>query len=112
MSGKTELEDALALHLDYEGIWYERQAKVISNRELSWDFLIPGDMGRALLVEVQGGIWSKGGHSSGTGITRDCEKLCLATLAGYAQFNVTGQQVMDGQAIEWILQYLGRESPG
>jgi hypothetical protein len=109
MSKKTELEDALALQLDYEGIKYEREFKAIPGRDLSWDFLVGGTEDRPeLLVEVHGGIWLKGGHSSGTGITRDCEKLCLGAIQGYAQFSVTGNQVKSGEAIEWILKYLGR----
>jgi len=35
------------------------------------------------LIELEGGLWQKGGHSTGRGIQRDIEKYNLATLLGY-----------------------------
>jgi hypothetical protein len=44
-----------------------------------------------VLIDIQGGVWMKGSskHSSGVGITRDCEKLFLASSNGYATFYLT-----------------------
>lgn len=55
-----------------------------------------------VLIEVQGGIWVKGGHSTGTGITRDAEKNNLAVLAGYRTLIVTSEHIKSGQALKWI----------
>jgi hypothetical protein len=48
-----------------------------------------------VLVDIQGGVWMKGGskHSSGVGITRDCEKLFLASSNGYTTFYLTDSMI-------------------
>ena len=90
----SDLEDTLAFQLRAVGIPFKSQVFAIQGRKYQWDFQI-GDY----LIEVQGGIWHKGGHSTGTGITRDCEKLNLATLAGYKVLAFTGDMVHDGRAL-------------
>jgi very-short-patch-repair endonuclease len=77
----------------------ERQAKLIPGRRFVHDFCWPR---QKLAVEVQGGTWTLGAHSSGAGIERDCEKAALALLAGYRTLAVTGGQVRSGQALTWI----------
>lgn len=59
-----------------------------------------------LLLEVQGDVWRKGSHTSGVGVNRDCEKLCLAVLEGYRVLHVTGNQIKEGLAIRWIARAL------
>ena len=39
-----------------------------------------------ILVEVQGGIYTRGAHSRGVGLERDYEKLNLAQLNGFRVF--------------------------
>jgi len=82
----------------------ERQAKLVPGRKFAFDFSWPR---QKLAVEVQGGTWVKGAHSSGAGIERDCEKAALALLAGYRTLAVTGGQVRSGQALTWIVGLLG-----
>jgi hypothetical protein len=75
-----------------------------TKRRFTWDFAWPKER---LLVDIQGAVWvDHKGHSSGTGITRDCEKLCLAVISGYRVMLVTGPQVEGGQAVEWVRQAL------
>lgn len=66
------------------------------------DFYFPPD----LLIEVDGKIWWKGGHTSGTGYTedrvRDAESMCC----GYRTLRVTTGQVKDGLALGWIERLL------
>jgi hypothetical protein len=109
MGKRTELEDELAYQLDLAGIEYEREFKAIENRRFKWDFFIEKQTpnSRDILIEVQGGIWVKGGHSTGTGITRDAEKLNLATLAGYSSLVVTKEHIKSGQALKWIQEAIG-----
>lgn len=75
----------------------------IPGRRFRWDFAWPS---KKVLVEVQGAIWVKGGHSTGTGITRDAEKLNLATLAGWKTLIVTAEHIKRGQALLWIQEAL------
>jgi len=79
----------------------DRQVAAVPGRRFRWDFGWPE---HRLLVEVQGAVWSRGksGHTSGSGINRDTEKLALAVLAGWRVLQVTSDQIRDGRAIEWI----------
>ena len=108
----SKAEDMLELHLKAEKIKYKREVKVIPNREFRFDFecywVNEPSVADPILIEVQGGVWLKGksGHSSGTGITRDCEKLSLAAVHGYRCIVVTPAQIRSGKAIQWIKQAL------
>lgn len=44
-------------------------------------------------IEIHGGVFKRGGHSTGKGITRDCEKLTTATLMGWRVVALTTGQV-------------------
>jgi very-short-patch-repair endonuclease len=44
-------------------------------------------------VEVEGGVWSGGRHTRGTGYTKDCQKYNAAALEGWAIFRLTGDMV-------------------
>lgn len=59
-------------------------------------------VGEKLAMEIQGQIWKKGGHSTGTGITRDCEKLSLAAVLGWRVMPVTYDQLNSGQVFKWL----------
>lgn len=101
-AGKHEAE--LARIYDEQGIKYKRQFKAIPSRQFTWDFFLGGSV---YLVEVQGQIWRKGGHNTGAGIMRDCEKACLATIHGYRTLFFTPEHIADGSALLWTLQALG-----
>lgn len=61
-----------------------------------------------LLLEVQGGIWRRGGgaHSHPTNIERDIEKHQHATLLGWFVLPVTTDQVQKGDAIVLLQRVL------
>ena len=61
-------------------------------RKFRWDFAWPENVqqvwhdiyvSRRLALEVQGGVWSRGAHGRGTGITRDMEKFSLGAALGW-----------------------------
>ena len=98
----SHLEVTLAAQLDEAGIKYEQQFKAITGRRFSFDFAVKDVCDDTWLIECQGGIWHKGGHSTGVGITRDAEKNNLAALAGYRCLMVTSEHIKSGQALTWI----------
>lgn len=59
-----------------------------------------------LLVEVDGGSWSGGRHTTGKGFQQDCIKLNLATLLGYRVLRFTSKEVRKGTALNQIDQAL------
>ena len=79
------------------GCW--RQYRAVPDRGYAWDFAWPDER---LLLEIQGGTWIQGAHSRGTGIRRDCEKLCAATLAGWRVMAIDTTMVRDGTGLKLI----------
>lgn len=102
----TAVEDRFALLLDVMRIRYEREYCAIAGRKLRWDFYIPAVN---LLVEIQGGTWIRGGHTTGNGIQRDCRKMDEAVLAGYNVMHFTTRDVDDGYAIDAVIRMIGME---
>ncbi len=103
------LEDLLLAQIRAVGLPEPaRQAKLLPDRKFLWDFAWKD---HRLAVEVQGGVFlPKSGHNTGTGITRDCEKLCLIVVEGWRCLLVTGAQVRSGAALTWIERLIGRPS--
>jgi len=100
----SDLELALYTYIRMAGLPEpETEVKLIPDRRFRYDMVWPR---HKLAVEIQGGIWQKGGHSTGAGISRDTEKLNLATLQGYRVLQVTGDQIKTGQALLWIKKAL------
>jgi len=61
---------------------------------------------KGVAVEVEGGTWSGGRHTTGAGFEKDCEKYNAAMLMGYRVFRFTGAMIRDGRAINTILEAL------
>jgi len=100
--------DHLATRLIQVGIRdFVREYRAIPGRRYVWDFAFPE---QKLLVEVQGGVWmrTRSGHSTGTGVRRDCQKLNIATLNGWRSLAFTSDLVANDEAVYVIADALGR----
>ena len=62
-------------------------------RRYRWDFCHPESK---VAIEIQGGVWmGKSGHSGGTGVLKDYEKLCLAAALGWRVFLLAESMIND-----------------
>jgi hypothetical protein len=61
-----------------------------------------------IIVEKNGGIWKKGGHSSGTGLIRDYEKGNLAQLSGFIFLVYTPRELESGSPLPTLKILLKR----
>ena len=96
MSEPSELELLFALALrTYSIPQPEVEYRFLPERRYRFDFAWAS---LKLAVEIQGGTWRKGGHSSGKGIKRDIEKHNLAVYAGWKLLYFDGDMVRDGSA--------------
>jgi hypothetical protein len=113
-------EDLLAVQLDQAGIPFEREFRFHPTRRWRADFVIhddgygpieyaPSRDMRSILVEVDGGAFIGGRHSTGVGVEKDAEKASAAAILGYRVIRVTPRHVNDGTALTWIKQALGLE---
>jgi len=100
-------EIALAGQLDIRGIGYERELMLIPGRRFRFDFLLAEF---ALVVEVEGGTWSGGRHTTGAGFRSDCFKYNAALELGYRVLRFTTDMVTKGEAIAQVERIVAAES--
>ena len=62
-----------------------RQYKFLENRNFRFDFAW---IEEKIALEVEGGIYTQGRHTRGSGFIKDCEKYNLAILNGWKVFRV------------------------
>lgn len=108
-SGKaSEFEDSFAFQCRARQLpSFERQymyAKCLG-RKFEADFC---NQEYKLIVEINGGIWMKGGgaHSRPMGIENDYERHQYAARLGYFVLPFTTDDVTSGHAINWTIETL------
>jgi len=100
----SPLEDLFAMQLDAAGLGgYVREYQAIPGRKFRFDFAWEKER---LLVEINGGTFTKGGHSSGLRLRRDYEKLRLAQDHGWKVYPFDAQAVRSGEAVEQVRKAL------
>ena len=57
-----------------------REHRFHETRKWRFDFAYPS---QKLAIEVEGGVWSGGRHTRGSGFTNDCEKYNAALMNGW-----------------------------
>jgi hypothetical protein len=82
-------------------------------RKWSFDFAWPEHL---LALEVEGGGWSKGRHTRGTGFRNDLKKYMAATLAGWTLIRVDPGMIQSGYAArmiaKWFEKFVFSQNPG
>src|SRR6187455_3881784 len=101
----SELEMMLYTRLQHAGLpTGVGQHPVVTGRQFRFDRAWPDHM---VAVEVQGGVWTNGAHSRGSGVQRDCLKLSMAAAVGWRVLPVTREMIESGEAVRLIAQALG-----
>lgn len=103
----SEIEDMLAVQMkmaklpepEREWAFDPDQADRRRQWQSKFDFAWPG---HKIAVEVEGGTWGRGRHTSGAGFERDCVKYNRAHLLGWTVYRVTSSMVKDGRALATI----------
>ena len=97
-------ESTLANQLRVLKISFEQEYKFHPKRKWRADFHIVGKM---ILVEVEGGVWSGGRHTRGKGYIGDMEKYNAAVVMGYQVLRFSTDQVKSGLAVQQIETMVG-----
>ena len=97
-------ESTLANQLRVLKISFEQEYKFHPKRKWRADFHIVGKM---ILVEVEGGVWSGGRHTRGKGYIGDMEKYNAAVVMGYQVLRFSTDQVKSGLAFQQIEMMVG-----
>ena len=97
---KSHLEESLARQLVAAKMpAFEREFRFYRNRRWRLDFAWPLFK---IAIEVQGGLWVNGGHSRGSGVTKDLEKKQQALRMGWIIYEASGAMIESGQVIETL----------
>lgn len=94
-------EAAFALHCRVEKLEPEPEYSFHPTRRWRFDFAFPD---RKLAVEIEGGV--NGRHQRMGGFTGDCHKYNSAALLGWRVLRYTTAMVMDGTAINEVVEAL------
>lgn len=100
----NEFEAKLARELKTLKIEFEQEFEFHPERKWKADFHL---VGKKILVEVEGGIWSGGRHTRGKGYLGDLEKYNAATMMGFQVIRFSTDQVKSGHAIQQIEKMVG-----
>lgn len=103
----SDLEEQFALQLAALGVPEPvREYRFAPPRRWPADFAWPDVW---LLVEIEGGTWSRGRHVRGAGYARDVEKYNAAVMAGWRVLRYTGDHVRSGHAAREVAEVLARK---
>ncbi len=97
-------ESILAMQLRAVKIQFEQEFRFHPKRKWKADFHL---IGKRILIEVEGGIWSGGRHTRGKGYIGDMEKYNSATMMGFQVIRFSTDQVKSGHAIQQIEKMVG-----
>jgi very-short-patch-repair endonuclease len=81
----------------------EREYQFLEDRKFRFDFAW---LRHKVALEVEGGIWINGGHSTGYGIERDMEKYNLAQINGWTVLRVSSGHIRRGEVGELLKKVL------
>lgn len=101
VTSRSKGEELFLAQLDEYGFpEAEEEYRFHHHRRFRFDFAWPDVM---VAVEIEGGTWSGGRHSSGAGYQRDCEKYNLATRDGWRVYRFTTGMVKSKDGIKFLL---------
>ena len=100
----NEFEAKLARELKTLKIEFEQEFEFHPKRKWRADFHL---VGKKILVEVEGAIWSGGRHTRGKGYIGDMENYNAATMMGFQVLRFSTDQVKSGLAIQQIEKMVG-----
>ena len=100
----SEGEAKLSQQLKAYKIEFEQEFRFDPKRKWRADFHL---VGKKILVEVEGAIWSGGRHTRGKGYIGDMEKYNAATMMGFQVIRFSTDQVKSGHAIQQIEKMVG-----
>lgn len=93
----SEGEATFALHCRIEKLSPVPEYKFHPTRKWRFDFAFVSEK---LAIEIEGGIYSGGRHTRGSGFEADCEKYNEAVLLGWKILRFSTQSVKSGCAIQ------------
>lgn len=79
----------------HPSIELESEVLLIPTRKYRVDF---AHLISKTVIEVQGGVWGRGAHSTGKGLNRDYEKYNFLQLEGFSVFQLSSDMIKE----DWL----------
>jgi very-short-patch-repair endonuclease len=91
-STKLEMLFHALMAAHFSDVAYIREYRFAPPRMWRFDVAIPE---RKIAIELEGGIWTNGRHSRGSGMVGDCDKYNTASLHGWRVYRFTINHLRD-----------------
>ncbi len=106
---KSKLEEKFLLMWEslYPSLVLKREEKYLPHRRFRGDFV---NLESKTVIEIQGGVWVGGRHSTGAGINKDCEKALESLLHGWAVIPITANMINE-EVLEKISSIIMSRTP-
>ena len=102
---ESDAELVLDAHLTELGCKFEQEFRFHPVRKWRADYFVL-NIQPPTLIEIEGAVWTQGKHTRGDGYSGDLEKYNTAAALGFRVFRFTTQQVLRGEAKEFLKKYL------
>jgi hypothetical protein len=102
----NQAQTLLQTHLRELGIETVAEYRFYEKRKWRFDLATPPSYRGLLAFEIDGGAYTRGRHTRGTGFIKDMEKMNFASALGWSVFHFTPDQVMRGQAREFVKDWI------
>jgi len=100
----SQLEETFAFQIAaYKLPAANREYRFHDKRRWRFDFAWPE---KKVAVEIEGGVWTGGRHTSGAGFIADSEKYNTAAVLGWKVLRFHGGAVKSGEAINFVKEVL------
>ena len=90
MSSKPELHFTTLWEQLFPDVDLHAEHRFDSTRRWRFDF---AHLPSQTAIEIEGGIWRGGRHTTGAGFTRDCEKYFSANVQGWMVIRLTPDMI-------------------
>jgi len=101
---KSHLEETLLFHIQSLALPEpEREYRFHPTRRWRFDFAWPL---LKIAAEAEGGTYTRGRHTRGSGFEKDCEKYNAAAELGWKVFRYPKTPILDGRAIDQLQRIL------
>ena len=102
-------EETFAMHCRAHSLEPEREFRFDPDRKWRLDFAFPD---KKIGIEIEGGTWTNGRHSRGTGYEKDLCKYNAASRRGWMILRYSTRMVTSGEAINEVVSVLELEGAG
>ena len=103
----TDVDLLMRQHLSELGHPFEKEYGFCAPRRWRFDWaLFHFNISKRCGIEIEGGAWTQGRHTRGSGFVKDMDKYNKAACLGWSILRFTPDQIRNGEDIPVIKEWL------